>query len=345
MPDPLRDFTAHVQGYAIFTLDADGRVHTWNDGARILKGYAAEEIIGAPYERFFTPEDLAAGRPGQILAAAREAGQHSEEGWRVRKDGGRFWAHVLITAIHHDDGALAGYGKITEDLTDKRSAQVELERYVAELERFAYVASHDLSEPLRTISGYADVLRRRHREELSPPARRFIDKIVGATGRMQELIDDLLAYSRAGRRGLEPAEVDLSELVVDALEGLAGDDADVRIGPLPHVRGDRVLLAQAVGNLLSNALKFSEGPPRVEVTAEESADAVTLLIADRGIGIAEEHLERAFELFQRLHPRDEYGGTGLGLAISRRVAERHRGTLTARQRDGGGTVMRLRLPR
>lgn len=345
MPDPLRDFTAHVKGYAIFTLDAEGRVHTWNDGARILKGYAAEEIIGAPYERFFTPEDLAADRPGRILASAREHGQHADEGWRVGKNGRRFWAHVLITAIHDDDGTLAGYGKITEDLTDKRNAQVELERYVDELERFAYVASHDLSEPLRTISGYADVLRRRHRDELSPPAQRFVDKIVGATGRMQELIDDLLTYSRAGRRALDPVEVDLADLVEEALTMLRVDRDTVRVGPLAAVRADRALLGQAVRNLLSNAMKFSAGRPEVEVSAEEHPGTIALLIADRGIGIAEEHLERAFELFQRLHPRDEFGGTGLGLAISRRIAERHRGTLTARQRDGGGTVMRLELPR
>ncbi len=340
----LRQFTARVRGYAILTLDADGLVYTWNEGAHLVKGYEPAEIVGQPYERFFPAEDVAAGHPEAILTAAREQGQHEEEGWRVRKDGSRFWAHVLITRIDAEDGSLLGYGTITEDLTERRAHEQALQEQVDELEQFAYVTSHDLSEPLRSIAGYADVLRRRYGHELDADGQHYLEKIVTSSARMRSLIDDLLAYSRAGRRELDLVDLPLRDVVDEALAALPVAREAVTVDPLPRGRCDRTLMTELLRNLISNAVKFSAGPPEVTIAGTEHAGGVELSVADRGVGIPEEYGERVFDLFQRLHAREQYEGTGVGLAISRRIAERHGGTLTASPRDGGGTVFRLTLP-
>lgn len=353
--DPrLRNFSAQVRDYAILTLDADGRVCTWNEGARLLKGYDEAEILGSPYERFFLPEDAAAGRPAEILQRARTDGSHEEEGWRRRKDGSRFWAHVLITAIRGEDGELVGYGKITEDRTEKRRVQelldarlAELQRSNAELAQFAYVASHDLSEPLRSIAGYADLLLRRHADALDETAERYLRTISSSTVRMQSLIEAVLAYSLAGRRELEPGPVDLAALVrrvvADLAAAVEASGARVEVEDLPAVRGDAALLTQVLQNLLTNALKFSDGTPEVTVGGRATETGWEVWVADRGIGIPEQYRERIFQLFQRLNPRDAFEGAGVGLAVAQRAVQRHGGELVAEPRPGGGTVMRFTL--
>jgi PAS domain S-box-containing protein len=352
---PLLDFAQHVRGYAILSLDAEGRIRTWNEGARLVKGYEPEEIIGQPYARFFCPEDVADGLPGRILDTTRETGLYEGEGWRMRKDGSRFWAHVHVTAIRDAEGAVIGFGKITQDLTEQRAAAQalaerakELERSNAELERFAYVTSHDLSEPLRSIAGYGELLARRLGEDLDPESRRYLERIGAATTRMQALIDDLLAYSRSGRRELVREPVELGQVAADALEALTATisarDAVVRVHKLPRVSGDPLMLGQLLQNLISNAVKFSEDVPEVEIGSEPTADGYTVWVADRGIGVEPEHAERVLTLFQRLHPRSRFEGTGVGLAICERVVDRHGGRLWLEPRAGGGTIVRFTLP-
>jgi light-regulated signal transduction histidine kinase (bacteriophytochrome) len=226
----------------------------------------------------------------------------------------------------------------------------ELERSNAELEQFAYVASHDLSEPLRMVSSYLQLLRRRYHGRLDADADQFIDFAVDGAGRMRDLIDDLLTYSRAGRGDgpLEP--VDSGAVVARVVEALRtvedAREARFTIGELPTVLGDVHQLGQLFQNLIGNAVKFvAPGVrPRVIVSAERDGGAWRFSIEDNGIGIEPRHLERVFGMFQRLHTRDEFEGTGIGLAIARKVVERHGGWISAAPREAGGTCFEFTLP-
>src|SRR6185295_8784645 len=214
----------------------------------------------------------------------------------------------------------------------------------AELEQFAYVASHDLSEPLRVISGFVTLLRDRYRGRLDSDADEFIDYTIDGVERMQKLIKDLLAYSRVGQQ-TEDGDVELDEVLREASRALgamlAESRAVVEAGPLPVVFGDRRELTQLMQNLLSNAIKFvDEPPPQVHVSAQRRDGMWEVAVADNGIGIATRYADRIFKMFQRLHGRESYPGTGIGLAICKKIAERHGGTIAVTRRDGGGSVFR-----
>lgn len=242
--------------------------------------------------------------------------------------------------------ALGMAEEITRDLERSRA---ELARSNAELEQFAYVASHDLSEPLRTVSGFVQLLQRRYGGELDEDADRFIDYTVQGVERMQALIDGLLAYSRLGTGRVKPADVDLGRLADEAIQALAASIADggaeVVHGPLPVVRGDQTQLLQLLLNLISNALKFAHHarPARVELSATREEDAWRISVADNGIGIGPEHAERVFRIFQRLHGPDAYPGVGIGLALCRAIVERHGGRIWVEPREGGGTVVHFTI--
>ncbi|HVE67834.1 MAG TPA: ATP-binding protein [Solirubrobacteraceae bacterium] len=229
-----------------------------------------------------------------------------------------------------------------------RRRATDLERSNAELEQFAYVASHDLSEPLRMISGFVQLLSERYTGRLDSDADEFIAYTIDGVQRMQGLIDDLLAYSRVGR-AVEDAPVELDEIVADARTALRAPieetGAEIEVGPLPVVVGDRRELTQLFQNLLSNAVKFvRSGPPRVQVTARRVDGEWEMLVRDNGIGIDPRHAERVFKMFQRLHGREEYPGTGIGLAICKKIAERHGGDIDVTAAAGGGSEFRVTLP-
>ncbi len=237
-----------------------------------------------------------------------------------------------------------------------REAHAELERRAThlarsnrELQEFTAVASHDLSEPLRMVTGYLRLLERRTADKLTDDERQFVAYATDGADRMRGLIDDLLTYSRVERDTFAPAAVDLAQVAETTLRGLeaavADAGADVRVGPLPTVTGDAGQLGQLLQNLVANALKFHRPgvPPTVTIDAVADGDEWTVTVADDGIGIHPEQLERVFQMFQRLHSRDEYEGTGIGLAVCRRIVERHGGRLWAQERPGGGTQMRFTL--
>ncbi len=230
---------------------------------------------------------------------------------------------------------------------DARSA--ELARSNSDLEQFAYVASHDLQEPLRKVASFCQLLQRRYSGELDERADQYIEFAVDGAKRMQVLINDLLAFSRVGRQG-EPAEVvDLADLVDRAAENVAGaleeSGGTVERGDLPSVLGEPVLLTTVFQNLLGNSLKFrGEDPPRVRVDAERDGDRWLLRFADNGIGIEHEYAERIFVIFQRLHGRNSYPGTGIGLSMCRKIVEHHGGTMWLEERSGPGTVFVIAIP-
>jgi light-regulated signal transduction histidine kinase (bacteriophytochrome) len=269
-----------------------------------------------------------------------------------RADGTVRWLSVSTRAVDAGDDAPAPYTVVVSftDVTAERVAIDALERSNAELQQFAYIASHDLSEPLRMVSSYLQLLRRRYKGQLDGEADEFIDYAVDGATRMRALIEDLLAYSRSGR-GEEPAaRVELDSVAGDVLRTLATAvveaGAEIDIGELPAVMGDRGQLEQLLQNLIANALKFhrDEGP-RVRVRAEPAVAGMTqIAVADSGIGIDPAVRERVFDMFQRLHDRDAYDGTGIGLAICRRIVELHGGRIWVDARKGGGTVFRFTLP-
>jgi light-regulated signal transduction histidine kinase (bacteriophytochrome) len=226
----------------------------------------------------------------------------------------------------------------------------ELERSNAELAQFAYVASHDLSEPLRMISSYLQLLRRRYGGRIDKDADAFIDYAVDGAARMRTLIEDLLTYSRAGRSERPPEPVNTQRVVAEVagtLRALANDVQPViEWDGLPVVVGDSAQLVQLFQNLIGNGVKFvAPGvQPHVTVRAAREDDRWRFTVEDNGIGIEPRHGERVFGMFQRLHTRDEFEGTGIGLAIARKVVERHGGEISAAPRDGGGTCFAFTLP-
>ncbi|HXP37416.1 MAG TPA: ATP-binding protein, partial [Solirubrobacteraceae bacterium] len=225
----------------------------------------------------------------------------------------------------------------------------ELARSNADLEQFAYVASHDLSEPLRKVANFCQLLERQYGDQLDDKAKQYIDFAVDGAKRMQVLINDLLAFSRVGRSGREQEPVALGAAVEAAEISLAGaierDGAQVLAGELPTVRGDRAQLVSLIQNLIANALKFrGSEPPVVRIAAELNDGQWELSCADNGIGIEPDYAERIFLIFQRLHSRDSYDGSGIGLALCRKIVEYHGGRIWLDNSYAGGACFRFTLP-
>jgi PAS domain S-box-containing protein len=352
----LRLLIDAVEDYAIFMLDPQGHVATWNSGAERLKGYPAGEIIGEHFRRFRLEEDVRAGRCEQELEAAARDGRLEEEGWRVRKDGTTFWANVVLTAIRGPAGNLLGFAKVTRDLTDRRRLDDErLKRARAEeavrlRDQFLSIASHELKTPLTTVQIELQGLQ----ECGGVGDDRFVKRVGRAarnTDRLAALVESLLDVSRiaAGSLTLKLEPFDLSQTLEQLVDGL--DEAAAKVGsdltfattgPM-HGCWDRLRLEQVVLNLFSNALKYGAGGP---VTLSLSADGADALIevSDKGPGIPERDLARIFGRFERASSERHYGGLGLGLYVSREIVEAHRGTISVRNLPGGGASFTVRLP-
>lgn len=234
----------------------------------------------------------------------------------------------------------------TEQL--KRQAD-ELKRSNAELEQFAYVASHDLREPLRTIAGFVQLLQQRYRGRLDPEADKYIGHVMQGVSRMQSLISDLLEFSRAGKRQAPLEAIEAAPILEQAIENLAGvikeSRAEIRHGPMPRVPADPVQLSQVFQNLIANAIKFrGDQPPVVEVGAELKGEEWVFFVRDNGIGIDPQDHGRIFEVFKRLHARERYPGTGVGLAICKKVIEGHGGRIWVESEAGRGSTFYFTLP-
>ena len=353
-----------VVDYAIFSLDTGGHVTSWNTGAQRIKGYAPDEIIGRHFSTFYLDEDREAGLPGTVLRTAEKEGHFEGEGWRQRKDGSRFWASVVVTALRDEEGTLTGFSKVTRDLTDRKllldelrrhSAELELrvserDQSNAELEAFAYSVSHDLRSPLRAISGFADALREECSQQLGQRGTEYLEEIAAASRRMNNLVQDLLEYGRLGRISAPLASVNLLNAINEARRQLSDVppgsltlDVSAELSVVAHLQ----MLTQVIFNLLSNALKFHKKDclPQVQVSAEEHDGSVRLSVHDNGIGIAPEHQERIWNVFERLHGRESYAGTGIGLAIVKRATDRMGGSSGVISKPGDGSTFWIELPR
>jgi PAS domain S-box-containing protein len=340
----------NVQDYAIFLLDPAGVVATWNRGAERIKGYRADEIIGRHFSTFYTPEALAIDHPAHELEIAVAEGRFEEEGWRVRKDGSMFWANVVITAVYDHEGNHIGFGKVTRDLTERRALEEDLRRSNADLQRFAALSAHDLAEPLRTVGGFADLILRRHADQLPEEARELFEQIKTGVGRMDALVQSLLGYALAGRSagtgvtvGLEPlARRLLGDLqaTIEAREAVVSVEIPLDAAVVADVSG----VALVLQNLISNAIKFSgSAAPDVVIRAAREDGSWRTCVLDRGVGVEPSEAARIFQPLERAHQAGERGN-GLGLATCRRIVEHHGGTIGVLPRTGGGSEFWFSLP-
>jgi len=283
---------------------------------------------------------------------------------RPMPEGGSRWIALSGEPVFDDNGGFTGYRGVGSDITARKRAEAELrrahdeleqkarelQRSNSELEQFAYVASHDLQEPLRMVSSYTQLVMRRYGEKLDKDAREFMNYVVDGAARMKQLIEDLLAYSRVGTRGKEFAPVELEAIVRRAVTNLraAIEEAGAAVTweGLPQVRGDDMQLAQLLQNLIGNALKFrSASVPRVNIFSQDNPEQWEIVVQDNGIGIEPQYYERIFMVFQRLHNKAEYPGTGIGLAICKKVVERHGGRIWVESRPGEGSAFHFTLPK
>lgn len=467
-----------VQNYAIFTLDPGGKVVSWNAGAQRIKGYKAEEIIGQNFSRFYLQMDVDQGKPEKELHLAATSGRSELEHWRVRKDGSRFWANVVITAAHDSSGRLLGFSEISRDISERKETEAryrglleaapdamvvvniageivllnvqaekqfgyhrdellgqqmkniipegfaerlvaddlrsaaealaqqigtgielvgrrkdgsafpieimlsplesaegilvtaairnismrkqseehlvktvgELKRSNDELQQFAYVASHDLQEPLRMVASYTQLLAKRYKGRLDSDADEFIGYAVDGSNRMQVLIQDLLAYSRAGTNGKPLREISSEKALKEALSNLRAtiqeSGAIVTHDSLPAITTDDTQLALVFQNLVGNALKYhSSKAPLIHVSATKNGGKEwTFSVRDNGLGIDSQYFERIFVIFQRLHGREEFKGTGIGLAICKKIVERLGGKIWVKSQPEMGSTFYFSLP-
>lgn len=351
---------------AVLSTDLDGRITSWNGAAVELYGYEHAEAIDASFAMLFTDPADADDVLRRVATGERIEHQEAE---RLAADGTIRMVGETTSPVLDDDGQVVGAATISRDISERLAAgraladaataledeQARLEELNEELQRFVYVASHDLSEPLRTVSGMVSLLRRRYRGQLDDEADEFIDFAVAGCARMRDMIDGLLAYTRVGQDAMSNAPVHLDEVLAAVLDALRRQihetDASVRVDALPVVRGDRVQLVQLFQNLISNAIKFrrADTAPTVQVHATpvpstDGGRAWRIDVADDGIGIDAAYRDRIFTLFQRLHPHDRYEGTGIGLALSMRIVQRHGGELSMDGNELGGTTFSVTLP-
>ena len=347
-----------VTDYAIFMLDPQGRVVTWNTGAERLKGYKASEIIGAHFSRFRLAEEIRDGKCEQELATAAREGRIEEEGWRLRKDGSKFWASVVLTAIRNASGEVLGFAKVTRDLTnrirldDERFHRIRAEEAVRLRDEFLSIASHELMTPLTALQIDLQGLQAAGGVSANDPkaAKRAV-RSVRSADRLAALIQSLLDVSRiaTGRLAIKRERLDLSEAISEVVESLRGVAAkagcDLSFATSGPIWGswDRLRMDQVVMNLLSNALKYSAGAP-IRVALSIDADHAIIEVADEGPGIPDQDLGRIFERFERAASLRHFGGLGLGLYVARQIVDAQGGAISARNLPHRGACFTVRLP-
>lgn len=367
-----------VQDYAILYLNNLGIVENWNIGAEKIKGYKSEEIVGKNFSNFYTEADQKSDLPQKLLSIAKEKGKAVQEGWRVRKNGSLFWANVVITAVHNKKNEIIGFSKVTHDLTEKKRADdklklnaleleqknVELENMNKELQSFTYISSHDLQEPLRKIQTFASQIIERESQNLSDIGKDKFQRIQNAAQRMQALINDLLTYSRTNVQERFFEKMDLANIInlvkEDLKEELLQKHATVECNKTLEINIIPFQFRQLLYNLFSNSLKFSipDVPVHIKIQSEiakgktinntklsKEKNYCHIQISDNGIGFDPEYNSKIFEVFQRLHGKNEYQGTGIGLAIVKKIVENHNGFITASGELNKGAIFNIYIPR
>jgi len=355
-----------VRDYAIFMLDPNGYVVSWNRGAERIKGYTAKEIIGKHFSVFYRAEDIATNHPQKELEIAAREGVFEEERERLRKDGTTFWANVVITAVHDEDGSLVGFAKVTRDLTERRNAELRAIENASRLaesvtanvakSEFLTAMSHELRTPLNAIGGYTELLTLGLGGPVTPEQLDYLERIRRSQQHLIGIISDLLNFSRieGGHLTYDIRALSLSDVIQDVVP-LVEPQAEAKSVFLKtdpaksncKVMGDRAKVDQILLNLLSNAIKFTGASGSVKVSCRALESTVFLEVADTGTGIPADKLGAIFEPFVQIGRSlsSAHEGTGLGLAISRELARAMAGDLTVSSTLGSGSTFTLSLPR
>jgi PAS domain S-box-containing protein len=339
---------------AIISKDKNGIIISWNPAAEELYGYTAEQAIGRHISLIFPPER---GSELEDLMARLGGfeGTQRVETERLTGNGERIEVEVRISPIRNSRGELLGASSTAHDIGERKRIEREFARWRddlaksnAELERFAYVASHDLQEPLRMVASFVQLLAQRYKGKLDSDADEFIAYAADGANRMKTMIADLLKYSRAGRSDDFTAfnsEVALYHALANLQFAIQETGATVTCGEMPDLRGIESQIAELFQNLIGNALKFhGDQPPRIQVSARRAGSAWEFSVTDNGIGIAPEYQEKIFEMFRRLHGREKYPGTGIGLTVCRKIVLHHGGQISVESQPGKGATFRFTLP-
>jgi PAS domain S-box-containing protein len=342
-----------VKDYAVFMLDPDGNVLTWNAGAAAIKGYGPADVLGRHFSMFFTAEDVAAGKPARELDVALRSGRVQDEGWRVRKDGSVFWADVVITPMFDSHGELRGYAKVTRDLTETRRL-VELEHSSRRMSEFLAMLAHELRNPLAPIRNALTIMQMQH--GLSPPMQRTRDIVDRQVGHLTRLVDDLLDVGRivTGKILLKSEPLNYREVVLASVEAVRPLieahrhelSVDLPAEPIEMV-GDATRLVQALQNLLNNAARYTSDGGRIALTVRVDGTTSITTVTDTGRGISPQAIERIFELFvqEEVTRSTSESGLGIGLSLVRTLVELHGGMVSASSAgEGKGSTFTVRLP-
>jgi PAS domain S-box-containing protein len=352
----MHDETVHQMldsrgDYAIFMLDAKGCVASWSKGAHHIKGYSREEILGEDFSVFYTAEERSSGKPKRDLDVAARDGRFEEESLRVRKDGSTFWGNVVLTAVRDRTNTLAGFVKVTRDLTERRGAHERavaddqaLKALNAELEAFTYSVSHDLRAPIRQIEGFSKILGEHLGSHIDPQVAYYLQRIEEGSQHMGRLVNDLLDLSQIGRKQVSPRLISIDALVGEVLRNVRSDskdrDIEWRVDSFPPTLCDPGLIHIVLTNLLSNAVKYTRPRKKavIEVRQMVVDGQLVIYVRDNGVGFNMKYADRLFGVFQRLHRAEEFEGAGVGLATVQRIIRKHNGRVWAEAVLNGGAT-------
>jgi len=359
-----------IQDYAIFLMDPKGIISSWNLGAQKLKGYTPEEIIGKHFSTFYGPEDIANDKPGTELKLCNRFGHVEDEGWRIKKDGGKFWANVVITALRDKNGKLVGYAKVTRDLTERkkheddlRSANERLLRQQVELadlnsvkDEFISLASHQLRTPATGVKQFLGLLLEGYAGELSSQQKDYLQRAYDSNDRQIDLVNDLLRVAQidAGKIILAKSSTDIINLTKDVVDEQIDSFKDrqqslhleLPSSPL-HAYIDQMRFRMVLENIIDNASKYTPHGGKINVTIHSDVNRIYVKVADTGVGIDKESLAKLFMKFSRIPNElsEAVGGSGLGLYWAHKVMELHDGTIEVTSKPGEGTVFSIIFPK
>lgn len=359
-----------IEDYAIFILDVSGYIETWNAGAKKIKGYSADEIIGQHFSIFYTPSDVKTGKPDKELLRATREGHIEAEDWRVKKGGARFWANIVTTALFSASGTLVGFAEITRDITDKKRSKdalvvankmlkhqhIELEALNNVKDEFVSLASHQLRTPATGIKQFLGLLLEGYAGLLTDQQALYVQKAYDSNERQIDLVNSLLRTAQvdAGRVSLNKTFTNLRVIVEEVIESLqevfAARQQTVTIyekGVVSDIYIDAARMRMVLENLIDNASKYTDTGGEILISLAETKTHATISIKDTGVGIPENELKHIFDKFNRIPNKlsDDASGTGLGLYWAKKIVSLHKGTIKVTSQIGVGTEFIVKIPK